>query len=109
MSGVMWCWHALFGLVFGPASGAAWALSVVFLVLTLRALLIRPFLVQIRSGRALQVLAPQLADLRRRHKDNPQRLVEGTRALYTEHGVRPSRASCPHSCRSRCSSGCCTC
>lgn len=87
VSGVMWCWHQLFGSVFGPASGATWALSVVFLVLTLRALLIRPFLSQVRSGRVLRELAPQLAELRTRHADDPARLLRETGDLQLRHGV----------------------
>jgi YidC/Oxa1 family membrane protein insertase len=87
VSGVMWCWHQLFGVLLGPASGVAWALSVVFLVLTLRALLIRPFLAQLRSGRAMRAIAPQLAQLRARHADDPARLVQETRALQQAHGV----------------------
>ena len=89
VSGVMWCWHELFGLLLGPTSGAAWALSVVFLVLTLRALLIRPFLAQLRSGRAMQAIAPQLAELRKRHGADPKRLAEETRTLQAAHGVSP--------------------
>jgi hypothetical protein len=53
VSGVMWCWHQLFGFLLGPASGAAWALSVVFLVLTLPALLQVPVFVaaaEVRRG-----------------------------------------------------------
>jgi YidC/Oxa1 family membrane protein insertase len=87
VSGVMWCWHQLFGFLLGPASGAAWALSVVFLVLTLRALLIRPFLAQVRSARVMRELAPQLAALRNRHADDPARLLQETRALQSTHGV----------------------
>lgn len=87
VSGVMWCWHQLFGLLLGPASGAAWALSVVFLVLTLRALLIRPFLAQVRSGRTMRALAPELARLRARHADDPTRLLQKTRELQNAHGV----------------------
>ncbi len=87
VSAVMWCWHQLFGLLLGPASGAAWALSVVFLVLTLRALLIRPTLAQARSGRAMCALAPQVAELRRRHADDTARLALETRALQKAHGV----------------------
>jgi YidC/Oxa1 family membrane protein insertase len=87
VSGVMWCWHQLFGLLLGPASGVAWALSVVFLVLTLRALLVRPFLAQVRSGRAMRALAPQLAELRTRHADDPARMLRETRALQQAHGV----------------------
>jgi YidC/Oxa1 family membrane protein insertase len=95
VSGVMWCWHQLFGSLFGPASGAAWALSVVFLVLTLRALLIRPFLAQVRSGRVMRELAPQLAELRTRHADDPARLLQETRALQREHGVGVGRMLLP--------------
>jgi YidC/Oxa1 family membrane protein insertase len=87
VSGVMWCWHQLFGFLLGPASGAAWALSVVFLVLTLRALLIRPFLAQVRSARVMRELAPQLTALRTRHADDPARLLQESRALQRAHGV----------------------
>jgi YidC/Oxa1 family membrane protein insertase len=87
VSGVMWCWHQLFGFLLGPASGAAWALSVVFLVLTLRALLIRPFMAQVRSARVMRELAPQLAALRTRHADDPARLLQETSALQRAHGV----------------------
>ena len=66
VSAVMWVWHTLFALVLGPSSGLAWALSVVFLVLTLRALMIKPFLAQMRSARAMRALSPQLAELRKR-------------------------------------------
>ncbi|MBN9099475.1 MULTISPECIES: membrane protein insertase YidC [unclassified Pseudonocardia] len=87
VSFVLWCWHQLFGLLLGPVSGAAWALSVVFLVLTLRALLIRPALAQARSGRAMRALAPQLAELRRRHAGDPARLARETAALQKANGV----------------------
>ncbi|GEL18518.1 membrane protein insertase YidC [Pseudonocardia asaccharolytica] len=87
ISAVMWFWHQVFGLVLGASSGVAWALSVIFLVLTLRALMIRPFISQVRSGRKLRVLAPQLAELRKRHADDKQKLVEETQRLQREHGV----------------------
>ena len=91
----MWCWHQLFGSLLGPASGAAWALSVVFLVLTLRTLLIRPFLAQVRSARAMRELAPQLAALRTRHADDPARLLHGTNALRRAHGVSAASTLLP--------------
>lgn len=87
VSAVMWAWHQLLALLLGPASGVGWALSVVFLVLTLRALMIKPFLAQIRSAAALRALAPQLAELRTRHRDDREALVRETRALQAEHGV----------------------
>jgi YidC/Oxa1 family membrane protein insertase len=95
VSGVMWCWHQVFGFLFGPASGAAWALSVVFLVLTLRALLIRPFLAQMQSARVMRELAPQIAALRTRHADDPARLLQETNALQRAHGVSAASTLLP--------------
>jgi YidC/Oxa1 family membrane protein insertase len=95
VSGVMWLWHHLFALVLGQGSGAAWALSVVFLVLTLRALMIRPFLAQVRSGRRLRAIAPQLAELRTRYRNDPVRLAEKSRRLQAENGVSTFGALLP--------------
>ncbi|MCE3553769.1 hypothetical protein LWC33_20215 [Pseudonocardia sp. RS11V-5] len=67
VSAVMWFWHQAFGLVLGPSSGVAWALSVVFLALTLRALMIKPVLSQMRSAQRMRRIAPQLAELKKRH------------------------------------------
>ena len=57
VSGIMWVWHWLFSYV-TPASpggdGIAWALSVVFLVFTLRAILYKPFVKQIRTTKKMQ-------------------------------------------------------
>ena len=89
VSAVMWFWHQVFGLALGPASGVAWGLSVVFLVLTLRALMIKPFLAQVRAGHRLQAIAPQLAELRKRHAGDKRKLLEGTQRLQREHGVNP--------------------
>jgi YidC/Oxa1 family membrane protein insertase len=95
VSAVMWVWHTLFALVLGPSSGLAWALSVVFLVLTLRAAMIKPFLVQIRSARAMRALAPQMAQLRTRYGDDRRKLAEETQKLQREHGVNPLGALAP--------------
>ncbi|MFC4945559.1 membrane protein insertase YidC [Pseudonocardia sp. GCM10023141] len=87
VSGVMWFWHQVFGFLLGPSSGATWALSVMFLVLTLRALMIRPFLKGVRAGRKMRVLAPHIAELRKDHKDDPARLMQETRALQKANEV----------------------
>lgn len=87
VSAVMWAWHQLFALLLGPTSGLGWALSVVFLVLTLRAVMIRPFLASVRSGRAMRALAPQVVQLRERHGDDRAALARATAELQREHGV----------------------
>jgi YidC/Oxa1 family membrane protein insertase len=89
VSAVMWFWHQVFGLVVGSASGVGWGLSVVFLVLTLRTLMIKPSLAQVRAGHRMQAIAPQLAELRNRHAGDKQKLFEETQKLQREHGVNP--------------------
>src|SRR4051795_9213182 len=105
-------WHQLFTLFLGAQSGVGWALAVAFLVLTLRALMIRPFLAQLRSARAARAIAPQLAALRRRHRAHPPAppqppprppghrtdpapLVAKTRELQSRHGVSTWRTFLP--------------
>lgn len=89
VSAILWFWHTVFAGPLGPASGLAWALAVVFLTFTIRALLIRPALSQLRSARRTRELAPQLEKLRKRHRDDRQRFAKETQKLYTEHGVSP--------------------
>ncbi|SDF31209.1 membrane protein insertase YidC [Pseudonocardia oroxyli] len=87
VSAVLWFWHQVFGLVLGPDDGVAWALAVIFLVLTLRTPMIKPALSRLRSAHRMRALAPRLTELRARHRDDPQKLVAETRALQAEHGV----------------------
>jgi YidC/Oxa1 family membrane protein insertase len=87
VSAVLWFWHQAFGMLLGPDDGVAWALAVVFLVLTLRTLMITPALNQLRSAHRMRAIAPRLTELRTRHKDDPQKLLAETRALHSEHGV----------------------
>ena len=58
VSAILWFWHKIFGFVLGSSSGVAWALSVIFLVFTLRAVLYRPFVKQIRTQRQMQEFQP---------------------------------------------------
>ncbi len=39
VSAIMWVWYKAFAFVLGPSNFFAWALSVMFLVFTLRAIL----------------------------------------------------------------------
>jgi YidC/Oxa1 family membrane protein insertase len=95
VSAVMRLWHELFAALLGAESGVGWALAVAFLVLTLRALMIRPFLAQLRSARAARAIAPQLAELRRRHRDDPATLLAKTREVQSRHGVSTWRTFLP--------------
>jgi YidC/Oxa1 family membrane protein insertase len=87
VSAVLWFWHKVFGAALGPDSGYAWALAVVFLVFSLRALLLKPALTQLRAGRVAQRLAPQIQRLRRKHRDDRELMVREIQKLHAEHGA----------------------
>jgi YidC/Oxa1 family membrane protein insertase len=89
VSAIMWFWHEVFGFLLGPANGFAWMLSVIFLVFTLRALLIKPFISQVRSMRKMQEFQPQIKKLQEKYKNDKTKLAEEMQKLQKEHGVNP--------------------
>lgn len=95
VSAVLWFWHRAFGFVLGPDNGFAWALAVIFLVFTLRALLIKPFIGQIRSQLVMKKLKPQLEAVRRKHSGDRARQAAETRKLQQEHGFNPLMGCLP--------------
>ncbi len=95
VSAILWFWHRAFSTILDPAGGAAWTLSVAFLVFTLRAILLKPALAQLRSQRILHCLKPQLAELARRHAGDRAALTTATRQLNRQHGVSPLAGCLP--------------
>ena len=89
VSAILWFWHRVFGFVLGPDNGFAWALSVFFLVFTLRVVLLKPAISQIRSARKMQKFAPQIQKLREKYKGDRQRMAQEMQKLQSEHGVNP--------------------
>jgi YidC/Oxa1 family membrane protein insertase len=89
VSAIMWFWHKAFGYVFGEASGVAWALSVVFLVFTLRAILYKPFVHQVRSMRKMQEFAPEMQKLKAKYGNDKQKLAAEMQKLQSQQGVNP--------------------
>jgi YidC/Oxa1 family membrane protein insertase len=89
VSAILWFWHKAFGFVFGPSTGVAWALAVVFLVFTLRALLYKPFKHQVRSMRKMQEFAPEIQKLKKKYGNDKQKLAAEMQKLQGEHGVNP--------------------
>ncbi len=87
--------HAVMGALFGPASGAAWGLSIVILVVLIRICLIPLFVKQVHAQRKMAQHAPQLAELRKKYKGDKQRLNEETMKFYKENGVNPLAGCLP--------------
>ena len=62
---VMKWWHAVWSTFLDPAGGITWALSIMFLVVTIRLILFPLFVKQVKSQRAMQELQPEIAKLRK--------------------------------------------
>ncbi|NED64693.1 membrane protein insertase YidC, partial [Streptomyces sp. SID10244] len=66
-----------------------WALSVVFLVFTLRAILYKPFVKQIRTTKKMQEINPQLQAIRKKYAKDRVKMTEEMQKLQKEHGFNP--------------------
>jgi YidC/Oxa1 family membrane protein insertase len=87
--------HAGLGAIFGPSSGAAWALSIVILVVLMRLLLVPLFIKQMHATRKMTALAPQVAELKKKYKGDKQKLNEETMKLYKDNGANPLAGCLP--------------
>jgi YidC/Oxa1 family membrane protein insertase len=87
--------HAGLGALFGPNTGLAWGLSIAVLVIIIRLLLVPLFVKQVRAQRKMAQHAPHLAELRKKYKNDKQRLNEETMKFYKENGVNPLAGCLP--------------
>jgi YidC/Oxa1 family membrane protein insertase len=81
--------HAGLSHLFGASSGLTWALSIVLLVVLMRLLMVPLFIKQRNSMQKMQSHMPQLAELRKKYKNDKQRLNEETMKFYKENGINP--------------------
>ena len=89
VSAIMWVWYKAFAFVLGPSNFFAWALSVMFLVFTLRAILYKPFVRQIRTTRQMQELQPQIKALQKKYGKDRQRMALEMQKLQKRARVQP--------------------
>jgi len=83
-----------------PASGLAWGLSIVVLVIIMRIILIPLFFKQIRASRGMQMLAPEMQAIQKKYKgktDTASReaMSRETMALYKKHNTNPFSSCLP--------------
>lgn len=98
VSWILWFWHKVFSFVFvgdGWAGGISWALSVIFLVFTLRLLLYKPFVGQVRSMRKMQEFQPEMQKIRKKYANDKQKQAAEMQRLQKEHGVNPVAGCLP--------------
>lgn len=74
-------------LVFAGSASAG--LAIIVLTIAVRLLLVPTSIGQLRAEQTRAKLAPRLADLRRRHRDNPGKLQSETIRLYRDEGSSP--------------------
>ena len=89
--------HAVLGssaLGMGEASGTR-VLTIVVLVVLMRLVLLPLFIKQMHSQRKMVALAPELSALRKRYKNDKQKLQEEMMKLYKENGANPLSGCLP--------------
>jgi YidC/Oxa1 family membrane protein insertase len=87
--------HAGLSHIFPANSGWAWGLSIVLLTVAMRIILFPLFVKQIQSSRKMQTLNPQIQALRKKYKNDKQRLNQEMMALYKDAGANPLSGCLP--------------
>ena len=93
VSAVLIAWHWLFAHILPEDSGWTWALAIVGLTVTIRALLIPLFVKQIKSSRNMQLLQPKIKELQKKYAHDRERLTQEQMKLWKDTGTNPF-ASC---------------
>jgi YidC/Oxa1 family membrane protein insertase len=87
--------HAMLAVPFGAATGVSWALSIVLLVILLRVIMLPLFIKQVHAQQRMQQHMPQLQEIRKKYKNDKQKLNEETMKYYKENGVNPLSGCLP--------------
>ncbi|NJC64471.1 membrane protein insertase YidC [Planosporangium flavigriseum] len=99
ISAILLFWHAAWHKVVGDASWLAtnwsWVLGIIFLVITVRAILFPIFVKQIKSQRAMQALQPKVKALQEKHKGDRETLQQELMKLYREEKANPLMGCLP--------------
>lgn len=98
---ILVAWHWLFTTVGLPeASGITWILSIVGLVIVVRASVFPLFVRQIKSQRKMMEIAPEMKKVQEKYKGKKDQLSREamsreTMALYKRHGTSPMSSCLP--------------
>ncbi|HET7072856.1 MAG TPA: membrane protein insertase YidC [Mycobacterium sp.] len=98
ISWLMLTWHTVWdtlGVGEWLATNWDWILSIVFLVITIRAILFPAFVKSIKSQRAMQALQPQLTEIRTKYKGDNQRIQQETMELMRAEKANPLMGCLP--------------
>ena len=98
---IMYGFHQAFTSIgLDPASGLAWGLSIIGLVIVMRAAMIPLFVKQINASRKMQMIQPELQKIQKKYKgksdpESRQAMTQETMALYRKEGTNPFSSCLP--------------
>ncbi|MTD56146.1 membrane protein insertase YidC [Amycolatopsis pithecellobii] len=95
VSFILWCWHKVFGFVLGDNNAFAWILAIMFLTFTVRGIMFKPFVNQVRSMKKMQDFAPEMKKIQKKYANDKQRQAAEMQKLQREHGVNPLGSCLP--------------
>lgn len=72
-----------------------YGLAVLVMVLIVRTLILPLTMKQVRSSRAMQAIQPEIAKIREKYKEDPQKVQMETMKLFQEHKVNPMAGCLP--------------
>ncbi|WP_030163261.1 membrane protein insertase YidC [Spirillospora albida] len=91
---IVWI-HTALSTVVPEDSGWAWGGSIITLTVLLRLVLVPLFVKQIHASRKMQELNPKVQALRKKYKNDKQRLNQEVMKLYQENGANPLAGCLP--------------
>ncbi|MBM6403476.1 membrane protein insertase YidC [Phycicoccus sp. CSK15P-2] len=98
---IMFGFHTVFTSIGLPsAAGVTWALSIVGLVIVMRAAMIPLFVKQINAQRKLQLIQPEIQKIQKKYKgktdpESRQAMTQETMDLYKKEGTNPFSSCLP--------------
>ena len=98
---IMYGFHSFFTAIGMPeGSGWTWGLSIVGLVIVMRALLIPLFVKQIQASRKMQMISPEIQKIQAKYKgktdpESRQKMTQETMDLYRTTGTNPFSSCLP--------------
>src|SRR6266511_1643588 len=99
ISQILLFWHAVWKRVVSDGfvlhTHWSWILAIVFLVLTVRAVLFPVFVKQIKSQRAMQAIQPKVKELQEKHKGDRESLQKELMELYRKEKANPLMGCLP--------------
>lgn len=72
----------------------SWGIAIMCLTILVRSVMVPISIKQAQNAARMQTIAPKLAQLKEKFKDDPQRLWKEQAQLYRKHNIRPFRMGC---------------